>query len=317
MKRFLHLGGETPTAGELRRIRRARCLTWEEGLPPDALFFARPEARVVPPGEEGPDALSLLAGTGRSTTPGPLGGGRVVLTRQPQNLAGISRAVRAAGGRPIPFPVFETRPLPTEGVLAALSRRAWRIVGVTSPVGAHCLGRLAEDLRRPLPPLAAVGPGTRRALLSHGLPVEITSRRATGSGLAESLREHVRSGDAVLLLRSAEASRELPGALAEMGCIVEDVPLYEAFDLAPGTREALGELMGAGAVDWLTFFSGGSARRFAALFPRGEWRRVPTAVVGPVTARQADQLGFAVQAVAARPSPSALIQAMVQKGRRS
>jgi|GEM_PF-713148 len=317
MKRFLRLRGAAPTAGELRRIRRAHCLAWEEGLPPDALFFARPEARIVPPGEEGPAALVLLAEAGRSIPMGPLGGGRVVLTRQPRDLAGISRAVRAAGGRPIPFPVFETRPLAAEGVLAALSRRAWRIVGITSPFGARLFGRLAGELPRPLPPLAAVGPGTRRALLSRGLPVEITARRATGSGLARSLKEHIRRGDAVLLLRSAEASGELPRALAEMGCIVEDVPLYRAFDLAPGTRDALGELMGAGAVDWLTFFSGGSARRFAALFPKGEWRGVPTAVVGPVTAREAHQLGFAVQAVAARPSPQALVRAMAQKGRPS
>lgn len=315
MTTVLWVSAGPPGAHELRRIRRARRLAWEGPLPPDALFFAPPDAEVVPPSERPADALCLAEGPQAGIVRGPLGGQRVVLTRQARDMGRTVRAVTRADGRPIPFPVFETRPLPPADVLAALSRREWRFVAVTSPEGARCLGHLAGAVPQPFPPVAAVGQRTRRALERHGLSVQVTARRASGLGLATELGGAMKKGESVLLLRSAEASSDLPRALHAMGFIVEDVPLYAAFDVTPGTRRALGELMGARAIGWLTFFSGGSARRFATLFPDKEWRAVPTAVVGPVTARQATELGFSVRAIAERPSPSALVDAMAKVGR--
>ena len=104
------------------------------------------------------------------------------------------------------------------------------LVCVTSPNGAHELwarldaaGLDARALAGAR--LAAIGPGTARALLEHGLRADVVPARAVAEGLVEALADvPVRRA---LLVRGREGRDVLPDALRARGAEVEVLVLYE------------------------------------------------------------------------------------------
>ena len=112
---------------------------------------------------------------------------------------------------------------------------------VTSPNGAE---RLFDHLRdaRALAgvTVAAIGPGTARALRAHGIEPDVVPERAVAEGLVEALADvPVRRA---LIARAAEGRDVLPDALRERGAEVDVVALYEtvAEPLDDATRDAGG-----------------------------------------------------------------------------
>ena len=74
--------------------------------------------------------------------------------------------------------------------------------------------------------VAAVGPGTARALRESGFPVHAVARASRAEGLAETLGGEVRAGSRVLWARAEVAGDVLPAALRTSGATVDEVPLY-------------------------------------------------------------------------------------------
>ncbi len=125
---------------------------------------------------------------------------------------------------------------------AVESLHTYALVCVTSPNGARLLfeamdaaGRDARALSQAQ--VAAIGPGTARALREHGVIADVVPERFVAEALIEALADVPVQGKPVLVARAAEARDVLPDALRERGAEVDVVALYETVRETPAPEE--------------------------------------------------------------------------------
>jgi uroporphyrinogen III methyltransferase/synthase len=231
----------------------------------------------------------------------PLSGRSVVVTRARAQASALAARLRELGATVVEAPAIRIEPLP-----ATLPDTAgFDLLCVTSPNGAE---RLLEEVRdaRALagPTIAAIGPGTARALRAGGIEPDVVPDRAVAEGLVEALREVPVSH--ALIVRAEEGRDVLPDALRERGAQVEVVALYRtvAEPLADGAREA------AGAADYATFTSASSVRHFlAAVGGRLDGPR--TVSIGPATSAELRAHGVEPDVEAPVHTPDGLVDALL------
>jgi len=238
----------------------------------------------------------------------PLHGRTVAVTRARPQASALAARLRELGATVIEAPAIRTRPLDAE--LPALAR--FDLVCVTSPNGAHALferlaadGRDARALAGAL--VAAIGPGTARALAEHGIRADVVPERAVAEGLVEAL-----SGTEVaraLIVRGREGRDVLPDALRERGAIVEVLALYEtvAEPLDAETAAA------AASADYVTFTSASTVRHFLAAAGPLDGPRI--ASIGPATSAALRDAGLEPDIEADPHTPTSLVAALVADAR--
>jgi uroporphyrinogen III methyltransferase/synthase len=204
----------------------------------------------------------------------------------------------------IEAPVIRTRPLP--GELPALD--GYDLVCVTSPNGAHELfARLvaagADARALAGPTVAAIGPGTARALGEHGIRPDVVPERAVGEGLVAALATV--DVQRALIVRAREGRDVLPDALRGRGAEVDVVALYEtvAEPLDVDTARAAAE------ADYLTFTSASTVRFF--LDAAGSLAGPRLASIGPATSAALREAGAEPDLEADPYTPDGLISALV------
>ncbi|GEL96030.1 uroporphyrinogen-III synthase [Cellulomonas composti] len=150
-------------------------------------------AATGPVAGTGPDesaAAVPLAGTGpdESAAAGPLAGWRVLVPRPTAGQSGAVIALAAAGATPELVPLIAIEPpeptQPLDDALLALGAGWYRWLVVTSGAAVPVLDARARAAGRTLASLltdgavqvAAVGPGTARALEDHAVPPTLTPR---------------------------------------------------------------------------------------------------------------------------------------------
>ena len=146
---------------------------------------------------------------------------------------------------------------------------------MTSPTGAeHLFDHLRDARDLAGVTVAAIGPGTARALRARGVEADVVPERAVAEGLVEALADvPVRRA---LIARAAEGRDVLPDALRARGAAVDVVALYETVP-EPLSDEARAA---AAAADYVLFTSASSVRFFAAA--GGSLARAATLVsIGP------------------------------------
>jgi uroporphyrinogen III methyltransferase/synthase len=167
----------------------------------------------------------------------PLGGLSVAVTRARAQASGLARTLGNLGARVIEAPVIRTVALPGP----PLDPSPYDLVCLTSPNGAHELfqrlaagGRDARALAGAR--VAAIGPGTARALREHGVIADVAPERFVAEGLVETL----------------------PEALRARGAEVDVLDLYETL------AEPLSEraLAAAREADYITFTSSSTVSFF-------------------------------------------------------
>ncbi len=104
--------------------------------------------------------------------------------------------------------------------------------------------------------MAAIGPGTARALAEHGINADVVPERFVAEGLVEALAE-LPVGRA-LVARAAEARDVLAEALRERGAEVDVVALYQTVAEPLAERE----LAAVAGADYVTFTSSSTVRFF-------------------------------------------------------
>ena len=240
----------------------------------------------------------------------PLFARRVVVTRSPGQAGELAARLRVHGAEVVEVPTIDIAD-PADGGVALRSAMAapggydWLVV--TSPNGARrALAELhdARDLAGVR--LAAVGPGTAAVLAEHHLRVDLVPERFVAEGLLEAFPDPPADGGRVLLAR-AEAAREvLPDGLRARGWQVDVVDAYRtvAAELGDGDRAV------ARGADAITFTSASSVRNFVAAAGLGSVPPV-VAVIGPVTAAAAQELGVQVTVEADRHTLDGLVAALV------
>jgi len=208
---------------------------------------------------------------------------RVIVTRAREQLEPLASRIEELGLEVVRCPLIELRPTGPDRV--DVDGYDWAVV--TSPFAARELLRRAG---RPLPRVAAIGPGTAAALAEGGVKAALVPSVSTQEGL---LAELPRPAGRVLF---AGAERARPLLAQELGADV--IPLYRTTALRPDPLPE-GELV--------VLASASAAEAFAAL-----GLDLPVVSIGPETTRAAEAAGVKVIGEARTHDLDGLVRAVAQ-----
>jgi uroporphyrinogen III methyltransferase/synthase len=235
----------------------------------------------------------------------PLAGRIVAVTRARAQASALAARLRELGAEVVEAPAIRTVAL--EGPAPDL--REYDLVCLTSPNGVRELfsrlaaagldARVLHGVR-----VAAIGPGTARALREHGIVADVVPERFVAEGLVEAL-EGVPVRRA-LVARAREAREVLPDALRARGADVDVLALYETVAEKPPARD----LARARAADYVTFTSSSTVRFFLeAVGDVGAEQRLVS--IGPVTSEALRAHGLVPHVEATRHDIDGLVEALV------
>jgi uroporphyrinogen III methyltransferase / synthase len=221
----------------------------------------------------------------------PLGGRTVAVTRARAQASGLARRLEELGATVVQAPVIRTRPLP----VPPIDLTPYDLVCFTS---ANAVETLFERLSQAAHPrdarafagarVAAIGPGTARALAEHWLVADIVPERFVAEALVEALADT--PVEHALVARAKQARDVIPDALRERGAQVDVLALYEtvAEPLSPDALKAARE------ADYITFTSSSTVRFFldAASGDAGLSPETRIVSIGPVTSETLRECGL-------------------------
>ncbi len=243
--------------------------------------------------------------------PRALAGRTVAVTRARSQASALSRRLQELGARVVQAPVIRTRALPGP----PLDPSPYDLICLTSSNGVSGLferlsagGRDARALAGAR--VAAIGPGTARALAERGIEADVVPQRFVAEGLVEALAEIPVSR--ALVVRASQARDVLPDALRARGAEVDVLAVYETV-VQPLAADTLAQ---AQAADYITFTSSSTVRFFlqatgqpgpgAGLSPH---TRIVS--IGPATSETLRENGLDPHVAAARHDIDGLIDALL------
>ena len=244
----------------------------------------------------------------------PLHGRTVVVTRARAQASGLAATLRSLGATVVELPAIriESKTDTDEVRATAKTIADYDLVCLTSPNGVNLLfdaltaaGRDTRALAGAT--VAAIGPGTARALAAHGIAADVIPERFVAEALVEALASVEVEGKKVLVARAAEARDVLPDALRARGADVDVVALYETVREAPGEEAT----QAAQAADYVTFTSSSTVKNLTDAL--GD--RFPAAArivsIGPVTSGSVRDAGLEVAVEADRHDVDGLLAALL------
>ena len=258
--------------------------------------------------------VAALAAKLSWTAPRPLGGLTVAVTRARAQASELAGRLQELGARVVQAPVIRIEPLPAE----PLDPTPYDLVCLTSPNGVAPLferlaaaGRDARSLSTAR--VAAIGPGTARALAERGILADVVPERFVAEALVEALAGVPVSR--ALVARASAARDVLPDALRARGTEVDVLALYEtvAEPLSPRT------LALARSADYITFTSSSTVRFFLDAVSAAEVRddavlspgtRIVS--IGPVTTRTLREHGLEPHVEAERHDIDGVLEALLK-----
>ena len=275
----------------------------------------------------------------------PLYGRRIVVTRARAQASGLAATLRSLGAEVVELPAIRIEPrIESEEARRAVERIGeYALICVTSANGAHllfeALANAGLDARalggtrekkqvrevgtgaaepegqegqaaaptQTATIIAAIGPGTARALAAHGIAADVVPERFVAEALVEALASVEVEGQQVLVARAAEARDVLPDALRERGAEVDVVSLYETVreEPAPEAVEA------AQTADYVTFTSSSTVRNLAEALGDRFPANARIVSIGPITSEAVLALGLEVAVEAERHDVDGLLAALL------
>jgi len=246
----------------------------------------------------------------------PLIGRTVVVTRAASQADGLVSALEALGASVVRLPAIRVEP-PADPVAlqcAVQSASAYEWVIFTSANGVDFFRRAAEDLGVDVKGalvstrLCCVGPATADAIEALGLAVEVLPETHRAEAVVDALSERTPlRGQRILIPTAAEARPVLGAGLRERGAEVDDVTAYRTVFVEKAGRSVLEQI--EKGVDLVTFTSPSTVRSFNRLV--GGEVIASAAVIGPVTADAARELGYRVAVEADRYTIPGLVEAIL------
>jgi uroporphyrinogen III methyltransferase/synthase len=241
----------------------------------------------------------------------PLVGRTVAVTRARAQASGLARRLEDLGASVVQAPVIRTQPLPVPPIDLA----PYDLVCFTSPNAVAALfERLPRAAHHPRDArafassrVAAIGPGTARALAEQGILADIVPERFVAEALVEALAdipvEHA------LVARAKQARDVIPEALRARGTQVDVLALYEtvAEPLSPDALKAALE------ADYITFTSSSTVRFFldAAGSSAGLSPETRIVSIGPVTSETLREHGLQPHVEAEDHDVDGVVQALL------
>ncbi|MFD0901526.1 bifunctional uroporphyrinogen-III C-methyltransferase/uroporphyrinogen-III synthase [Actinomadura sediminis] len=255
----------------------------------------------------------------------PLFGWRVLVPRTKEQAASLSDQLRGYGAVPDEVPTISVEPPRTPQQMdravkgLVTGRYEWVVFTSTNAVRAvrekftdyGLDARAFAGLK-----VAAVGEQTAAALVEFGVVPDLTpDGQQSGEGLAEvwpPYDEDLDPINRVLLPRADIATDTLIARLTELGWECEDVTAYRTVRAAPPPAP-IREAIKGGGFDAVLFTSSSTVKNLIGI--AGKPHNVTViAVIGPQTAKTAEEYGLRVDVMAPKPSVSALAEALAEYG---
>ncbi|MGI5165480.1 uroporphyrinogen-III synthase [Spirillospora sp. CA-253888] len=255
----------------------------------------------------------------------PLFGWRVLVPRTKEQAADLSEQLRAYGAVPDEVPTISVEPPRTPQQMdravkgLVTGRYEWVVFTSTNAVKAvrekfvdyGLDARAFAGLK-----VAAVGEQTARALVEFGVqPDLMPTGQQSSEGLAEvwpPFDEDLDPINRVLLPRADIATDTLIARLTALGWECEDVTAYRTVRAAPPPAP-IREAIKGGGFDAVLFTSSSTVKNLIGI--AGKPHNVTViAVIGPQTAKTAEEYGLRVDVMADKPSVSALAEALAEYG---
>ncbi len=230
----------------------------------------------------------------------PLAGKTIAVTRARAQASALAARLSALGAEVVEAPAIKIEPLKPK--LPDLA--GYDLLCLTSPNGVEKLFAALGDARDLAGlTIAAIGPGTARALLDHGIKADIVPDRSVAEALVEALVDV--PTQRALIARAEEARDVLPDALRARGAEVDLLALYRTV-AEPLDDRARAAALGA---DYATFTSASSARFFHEAAGTLDGPRLVS--IGPVTSEQLRELGYEPAVEASEHTPDGLVAALI------
>lgn len=228
----------------------------------------------------------------------PLSGRSIVVTRPKRQAAVLAGLIEQAGGRAMRFPALEIEPVASpalDRVIAQLSSFDLAIF-ISRNAVEHGVARVRESGAWPLGlAFAAIGAGTRRALVAEGIGEVIAP---DGPADSEALLRHIRlqwvCGKRIVIFRGAGGREELAATLCSRGAVVDYAECYRRVRPATDARQLI-DAWSRGELDAVTVSSGEGLTNLDALLGeqgRSVLRTTPVFVSHPRVAEAARVLGL-------------------------
>jgi len=244
----------------------------------------------------------------------PLHGRRVIVTRARAQASGLAAKLRGLGAEVVELPAIRIEPrIGSEEVRRAVdSIRDYALVCLTSPNGVRLLFEAMHEAGLDARALAnatvaAIGPGTSRALAKRGIAADVVPERFVAESLVEALGEVEVSGRRVLVARAAEARDVIPEHLSGRGAEVDVVALYETVREEPDPS-AVEAAQGA---DYVTFTSSSTVRNLTEALGERFPHSARVVSIGPVTSEAARNAGLDPHVEAERHDIDGLLTALL------
>jgi len=253
----------------------------------------------------------------------PLFGVRVLVTRTRDQASELSRALAAQGAEPVELPTIDiVASYDARAVASAIedlrtSAYAWVIFTSGNAITeflAHMRAAELDTRGFGRAQIAVVGPGTERALASHGLRADAVPAEYVAEGLLDVLTSRVMRGQRVLLPRAEGARPLIVDGLEARGARVDDLTLYRSDVPSSPDAEGLRRLR-AGEIDVVTFASSSAVRNLVEMLGGdiAPLRKTLIAAIGPITAQAVRDAGLDVGVTAEEYSIDGLVAALVAR----
>lgn len=244
----------------------------------------------------------------------PLKGKRVVVTRPRERAGTLSARLRALGADVWEYPCIATVPLnPCPAVDSAMEQLCdYEWLALTSPAGVEALWNWLESHGKDTRALggvrlAAIGPGTARALAAHGLRPDYVPEVYDAAHLGEGLP----AAGKVLALRAEEGSPALTEELARRNIACDDVASYRTVYDNPRSQQLRAAVEGTEGL-LVTFTSASTVKGFvSSVGEDANFSRMVGMCIGQQTANQAQKYGIPVR-VAREATMDALVELITE-----
>ncbi|MBQ3443796.1 MAG: uroporphyrinogen-III C-methyltransferase [Selenomonadaceae bacterium] len=238
----------------------------------------------------------------------PLFGKRILVTRARAQASKLSKALQDLGAHVIECPTIKIA-APSDNFSqldeAIKNLRGYDWVVFTSANGVDkFFERLALHGRdaRALNQVAAIGSATAARLLTFGIIADVVPKDFVAESLAESLKDVV--ADKSVLLARAEVARDaLPETLKTFGAKVTIAPAYQTLSEASAQIDF-------DTLDLVTFTSSSTVKNFIAAYGVDCLKKIPSAAIGPITAKTLESFGVAAKVVAEEFTIGGLVEAI-------
>ncbi|MCX6393693.1 MAG: uroporphyrinogen-III C-methyltransferase [Solirubrobacterales bacterium] len=241
----------------------------------------------------------------------PLHGRRIAVTRARAQAGSLSARLTALGAQTVEVPTIRTEPV---DVGTPLDPAGTDLLCITSTNSVDLLfDRMAAgglDARALAGvTVAAIGPGTARALEARGIRADIVPQRSIAEALVEAIAASGRGYPKAMIVRAEEARNVLDEALAAQGSEVSVVVLYRTVreDLTDSEQSALA------TADTITFTSASTVRHLLDAIggPAGLGETKPQlASIGPITTAELEAHGLSADIEAVEHDIDGLIAAL-------